>query len=52
MVNRLSIPKSLIPADATVEIEAKKAAGYYVGVEDEVLNEEGLKHVQGRKIDE
>ncbi len=52
VVNRLSIPKALIPADATVEIEAKKAAGYYVGVEDEILNQEGLQQVQGRKIDE
>ena len=27
VVNRLSIPEELIPADAMVEIEAKKAAG-------------------------
>jgi hypothetical protein len=26
---RVPIPASLVPADASVEIEAKKAAGYY-----------------------
>jgi len=52
VVNRLSIPKELIPADATVEMEAKKAAGYYVGVDDEAMSEDELKNVQGREIDE
>ena len=50
VVNRLSIPKELIPEDAQVEIEAKKAAGYFT--EDEVMDEEKLQKVQGRKIEE
>jgi GTP cyclohydrolase II len=46
VVNRLSIPKELIPEDAQVEIEAKKAAGYFT--EDEVLSDEDLEKVKGR----
>ncbi len=29
IVERVAIPDALVPADAHVEIEAKKAAGYY-----------------------
>jgi len=29
IVNRIPIPDELVPADAQVEIAAKKAAGYY-----------------------
>lgn len=50
VVNRLSIPKELIPKDAMVEIEAKKAAGYFT--DEEIKSEEELAQVQGRKIDE
>lgn len=50
VVNRLSIPKELVPADAQVEIEAKKAAGYFT--EDDIKDEDGLQSVQGRKLDE
>lgn len=50
VVNRLSIPDELIPADAQVEIEAKKAAGYFT--EGDVKSEEDLQRVQGRQIDE
>ena len=50
VVNRLSIPDELIPEDAQVEIEAKKAAGYFT--EDEVKDNEGLQDVQGRKLEE
>ena len=50
VVNRLSIPAELIPADAQVEIEAKKAAGYFT--EDEVKDGDGLDKVQGRNLDE
>ncbi|UOM35123.1 GTP cyclohydrolase II [Acuticoccus sp. I52.16.1] len=44
---RVSIPDELIPADASVEIEAKKAAGYY----SETGHRE-LGTVKGRGIDE
>lgn len=47
---RVSIPSNLIPQDAAVEIEAKKAAGYYS--DDEVLNEGSLTNVKGRGLDE
>jgi GTP cyclohydrolase II len=31
IVHRVPIPEDLIPADAKVEMDAKKAAGYYTG---------------------
>ncbi len=46
---RVPIPETLVPDDARVEIEAKKAAGYYA---PERPGEEELKAVIGRKIDE
>jgi GTP cyclohydrolase II len=50
VVNRLSIPDELIPADAQVEMEAKKAAGYFT--DGDVKDDKELEKVQGRKIDE
>jgi GTP cyclohydrolase II len=50
VVNRISIPPELVPADAQVEIEAKKAAGYFT--DGEIKDEDGLKNVQGRKLEE
>lgn len=46
VVQRIPIPPELIPADASVEIEAKKASGYYS--ENGVLSEEELSKIQGR----
>jgi GTP cyclohydrolase II len=46
VVNRIPIPPELIPEDAQVEIEAKKASGYYS--EDGRLLEEELAQVRGR----
>jgi GTP cyclohydrolase II len=43
---RIPIPPEMIPADAQVEIEAKKSAGYYA--EDEVLAGDALSQVKGR----
>lgn len=48
IVTRVPIPEELIPADAMVEIEAKKAAGYYT--ESEVLTEEALAEIKGRGL--
>ena len=48
--NRVSIPKNLVPDDAQVEIEAKKAAGYYTGDED-ALSDEELDNVKGRDLE-
>lgn len=46
IVQRIPIPPELVPADAQVEIEAKKASGYYS--EDEVLAAEALAQIKGR----
>jgi GTP cyclohydrolase II len=48
VVNRVSIPDSLIPKDAQVEMEAKKAAGYFT--KDEVKKGDDLAKVKGRDI--
>ncbi|NJL89847.1 MAG: GTP cyclohydrolase II [Coleofasciculaceae cyanobacterium SM2_1_6] len=48
VVKRIPIPPELIPADAQVEIEAKKASGYYA--EDEILTTDGLAQVKGREL--
>ena len=50
---RVSIPDELVPDDARVEIEAKKAAGYYVpeGSESRVDVKE-LDKVKGRDLDD
>lgn len=50
VVNRISIPPELIPADASVEMEAKKAAGYFT--KDEVKDSKELEKVKGRKLNE
>jgi GTP cyclohydrolase II len=49
VVNRLSIPDHLIPADAQVEIQAKKAAGYF---SDDGVNEKEYSSTQGRELEE
>jgi GTP cyclohydrolase II len=48
VVNRISIPDELIPQDAQVEMEAKKAAGYFTA--GEVKKGEDLRKVKGRDI--
>jgi GTP cyclohydrolase II len=48
VVTRVPIPDELIPADAQVEMEAKKAAGYYT--EGTVLDETLLAGVKGRNL--
>ncbi|NEQ95319.1 MAG: GTP cyclohydrolase II [Cyanothece sp. SIO2G6] len=50
IIERITIPEDLIPADAQVEIKAKKAAGYYT--EDEVPDSEILAQTIGRQYDE
>jgi GTP cyclohydrolase II len=49
IVERVPIPENLIPPDARVEIEAKKAAGYYTP--GEVLDAAGLAEVRGRGLE-
>ncbi|MBD0268840.1 MAG: GTP cyclohydrolase II [Cyanobacteria bacterium Co-bin8] len=48
IIERVPIPDDLIPADARVEIEAKKAAGYYTG--EGPLSEEDLALIKGRGL--
>ncbi|MCO4753742.1 MAG: GTP cyclohydrolase II [Bacteriovoracaceae bacterium] len=50
VVNRISIPDELIPEDALVEIEAKKAAGYFT--QGEIKTKHALESVQGRELSE
>lgn len=52
IVERIPIPPELIPADAAVEMEAKKAAGYFVEDESQIADEKALTKVKGRKLDE
>lgn len=48
IVERVPIPEDLIPADAKVEIEAKKAAGYYTN--GAVPDDADLAQVKGRRL--
>ncbi len=52
VVERVPIPPELIPPDAAVEMEAKKAAGYFVPDPEQVKSEQGLEDVKGRSLDE
>jgi GTP cyclohydrolase II len=47
---RVPIPDGLIPADAQVELEAKKAAGYYAPAD--MGPQKDLRAIVGRKLDE
>ncbi|MES1024059.1 GTP cyclohydrolase II [Gloeocapsa sp. BRSZ] len=49
IVERVPIPEELIPQDARVEIEAKKAAGYYTN--GEVADTVTLSEIKGRSLD-
>jgi hypothetical protein len=46
---RVPIPAGLVPPDAQVEIEAKKAAGYYTP--DAVPDADALEQVKGRDLE-
>jgi GTP cyclohydrolase II len=50
IINRVEIPAELIPPDAQVEMEAKKAAGYFTP--GKVLDKDNLTKVKGRGLDE
>ena len=49
VLERLDIPPGLIPDDAHVEIEAKKAAGYYTS--GDAPDSEALDQVRGRDLE-
>ena len=46
---RVAIPDGLIPDDAAVEMDAKKAAGYF---SHEISSEVELRREKGRRLDE
>ncbi len=48
IVEQIPIPNELIPDDATVEMEAKKAAGYFT--EEPLPSDDELKIAKGRKL--
>jgi GTP cyclohydrolase II len=48
VIERVPIPEALIPADASVEMDAKKAAGYY---SEHVPNADELRQAKGRELD-
>ena len=49
VVERVPIPNELVPDDASVEIDAKKAAGYF---SDHAVDEAGLASTRGRGLHE
>jgi GTP cyclohydrolase II len=53
VVKRVPIPADRIPKDAQVEMEAKKAAGYFTpDPKTEVMDKDKLKGVKGRGLNE
>jgi GTP cyclohydrolase II len=50
IVHQIAIPEDSIPPDAKVEMDAKKAAGYFT--EGEVPSEDDLKESQGRGLED
>jgi len=51
IVNRVEIPKELVPHDAQVEITAKVFHGYNAGKAYEGIDEQALKKTKGRDYD-
>ena len=49
VVEQVAIPDTLIPADARVEMDAKKAAGYFTSKKPETAE---LAKAKGRGLDE
>ena len=45
---RVDLPEELIPEDAKVEMEAKKAAGYFTSTD--IKDADELKDVKGRAL--
>ncbi|MGD1861356.1 MAG: GTP cyclohydrolase II [Leptolyngbyaceae cyanobacterium] len=50
IVERITIPEDLIPADAQVEIKAKQAAGYYT--EGDIPDGKALENTVGRQYED
>ena len=52
VVNRNEIPDHLVPEDAHVELEAKRAAGYFSANKQRIKKADALEKVKGRKLEE
>ncbi|MGE3973164.1 MAG: GTP cyclohydrolase II [Bdellovibrionales bacterium] len=52
VVNRFEIPDHLIPEDAQVELEAKRAAGYFTKNTKRIKKGKDLDRIKGRKLEE
>ena len=52
VINRYEIPDHLVPEDAQVELEAKRAAGYFSKSNARIKNDKELEAVKGRKLEE
>ena len=52
IAERVPIPDWMIPPDASVEMEAKKAAGYFVPDPEQVADQNELKNIKGRGLEE
>jgi hypothetical protein len=50
IINRIPIPDDLIPDDASVEMDAKKAAGYFT--KGNIPTKEDLESTKGRDFNE
>ena len=50
IINRVPIPEDMIPLDAQVEMEEKKAAGYFT--KDKTKSKDQLKKVKGRGLNQ
>ena len=50
VVEQVAIPDRLVPLDATVEIEAKKAAGYFAPCR--ISDPQELSEIRGRALGE
>ncbi len=50
IINRIALPDDLIPQDAAVEMDAKKAAGYFT--EEDIPTAADLENTKGRDLDE
>ena len=49
IIDRVPIPDHMVPDDAAVEMEAKKAAGYFT--DGDTPSEEDLSRTKGRDLD-
>ena len=52
VINRREIPDHLVPADGHVELNAKRAAGYFSGGDGQARQPAAVRALKGRRLDE